>query len=76
MRVTAKTPTTDTLEKVRISKAEVEGTAPKEVRCPFCGRLLVRKYPDTKGHIDGKCGKCGKEMVIDLLCWRRSRHKR
>lgn len=73
MKVTYSTPTAETLEKIRLSRIAVEGAPSKDVRCPYCGRLLLRKYPDTTGHIDGKCDKCGKQMVIDLVSWRRSR---
>ena len=66
-------PTPEALEKVRLSRSAVEGTPSKDVRCPFCGRLLMRKYPDSKGHVDGKCDKCGRQMVVDLVSWRRKR---
>lgn len=73
MRTVINTPTAETLEKVRVSRSAVEGITPKDIRCPYCGRLLTRKYPDTRGHIDGKCDKCGRQMVIDLVSWRRKK---
>ncbi len=65
-------PTRDILSKIYTASSAVRGADAKDVRCPYCGRLLLRKYPDVQGHIDGKCDKCGKTMVIDLVSWRRA----
>lgn len=65
-------PTKEVLEKIRLSREAVRGTNSKEIRCPICGRLLIKKYPDVTGHIDSKCDKCGNVMVVDLVSWRRA----
>jgi len=73
MKAVYRTPTPEVLAKIRVSREAVQGAVAKDIRCPYCGRLLVRKYPDCTGHIDGKCDKCGNVVVIDLMSWRRSR---
>ena len=36
------------------------------VRCNQCRRIVAYKISACSGHIQIKCPKCGKEMLIDL----------
>jgi DNA-directed RNA polymerase subunit RPC12/RpoP len=65
--------TPEMLAKIRGAKDAVQGQESKDIRCPRCGRLLAKKYSDARGHIQGKCDKCGSEFVIDLVSWRKRR---
>jgi phage FluMu protein Com len=58
--------------RIRGAKEQVEGQNAKDVYCPKCRRLLMRKYTDAAGHIDCRCTKCGEVFVVDLFSWRRS----
>lgn len=35
-------------------------------RCPYCHRPLIFIYEDVpRGHLNQKCGNCGKPSIID-----------
>ena len=36
------------------------------VRCNQCQRIVAYKISACSGHIQIKCPKCGKEMLVDL----------
>ncbi|MDR1821868.1 MAG: hypothetical protein LBQ91_05450 [Oscillospiraceae bacterium] len=63
--------TPEVLARIRGDIDAVQGEQSKDIRCAYCGRLILRKFPDAQGHISGKCAKCGREYTINVANWRR-----
>lgn len=39
--------------------------------CPYCKHPVMRVYSDATGHIGGKCKKCGRITIFDVMNMRR-----
>ena len=44
-----------------------------EDRWPFCRHRLAKIFEDTRGHLETKCAKCGKVVLVDLVNTRKTR---
>lgn len=41
------------------------------VKCPYCQHNSIAVFEDTRGHVQAKCKRCGRETVFDVLSMRR-----
>lgn len=62
-------------EKLRLSADEVEDLTERDVRCPYCGFLVTRVFPDAAGHLGVSCRKCKRQMVLNLAYFRRRKRR-
>lgn len=67
------TPTPELMAKIRRARDAIAEQKPREVRCPFCGHRLAKIFEDTRGHLETKCSKCGKVVLVDLVNTRKTR---
>ncbi len=42
------------------------------IKCPYCQHNTIVVFEDTKGHVQAKCPRCGRESVLDTVRMRRS----
>lgn len=66
-------PTPELMTKIRRAKDAIAEQKPREVRCPFCRHRLAKIFEDTRGHLETKCAKCGKVVLVDLVNTRKTR---
>lgn len=59
---------------VRACRA-IANQEPRYLKCPYCKHNVCVVYGDTRGHVQSKCGKCGKVTVFDVLSMRRVRNR-
>lgn len=43
------------------------------VRCPYCKHSAIIVFEDTRGHVQTKCNRCKRNVVLNVLSMRRSR---
>ena len=61
------TPTPELMAKIRRARDAIAEQKPREVRCPFCRHRLAKIFEDTRGHLETKCAKCGRVVLVDLV---------
>lgn len=66
-------PTFEAKRKIDLSRKEVDGLTLRDVKCPYCGFVISRVYPDVQGHIMAKCQKCKNVMTLNLAYFRRQK---
>lgn len=67
------TPSPELIEKMRRACTAIADQKPRELKCPYCKHRIAMIFPDTRGHLETKCEKCGRIIVFDLVNMRRSR---
>ena len=68
-------PSAETLEKLRLSRLEVENMSKRNLDCPICGFRIEGVYADCTGHPEVKCRKCKFEGPLNLAYFRRQRRR-
>lgn len=68
-------PTPENLEKLRISREEVEGMESQKILCGYCGRCIAYGYGDRAGHIAIMCHNCKQAAPINLGLFRTMRKR-
>lgn len=43
------------------------------IRCPYCRHSAIIVFEDARGHIQTKCNRCKRDVVIDVVSMRRCR---
>ena len=66
-------PSEETLQKLLLSRIEVENMEKRILRCPICGFRIEGVYSDRAGHAEIKCRKCKFEGPLNLAYFRRQR---
>ena len=70
-------PSKEVLERIALSRQEVEGLEKRDLKCPICGFRIEGVYSDRTGHAEVKCRKCKFEGPLNLAYFRRQhRHHR
>ena len=65
--------TPEILAKIRGARDAAEGLEEKALRCPYCQHRIADKFQGATGQIRAKCSECKREVIIDLVSWRRVR---
>jgi DNA-directed RNA polymerase subunit RPC12/RpoP len=65
--------TPETLAKIRGAHDAAQGLEEKVLRCPYCNHRVADKFQGAAGQIRAKCSGCKREVIIDLVSWRRVR---
>ena len=60
-------------EKIKRARHAIASQKTRIVKCPFCQHLTIVDFEDTRGHVQAKCKRCGRETVFDVLSMRRLR---
>ena len=63
--------TEEVLKKIRNAQDASEGLSAKILRCPYDNHRIADSYSGANGQIRAKCSVCGREIVIDLVSWRK-----
>ena len=66
-------PSKEVLERIALSRQEVEGLEKRDLKCPICGFRIEGVYSDRTGHAEVKCRKCKFEGPLNLAYFRRQR---
>ena len=48
-------PSREVLERIALSRQEVEGLEKRDLKCPICGFRIEGVYSDRTGHAEVKC---------------------
>lgn len=51
----------------------VASQSQRVVRCPYCRHSAIIVFEDARGHVQTKCNRCKRDVVIDVLSMRRSK---
>jgi len=63
--------TEELLAKIRKAQDASDGLSSKILRCPYDNHRIADSYSGASGQIRAKCSVCGREIVIDLVSWRK-----
>ena len=69
IRVTA--PCVEMQEKIKRARRAIVSQKTRMVKCPYCQHNAIAVFEDTRGHVQAKCKRCGRETVFDVLSMRR-----
>lgn len=69
-------PSDEVMQKLLLSRQEVEGLEKKDLKCPICGFRIIGVYADRSGHAEVKCNKCKFEGPLNLAYFRRHKLKK
>lgn len=59
--------------KIKRARHAIAGQKMRTVGCPYCKHNSIVVFEDTRGHVQAKCKRCGRETVFDVLSMRRLR---
>ena len=54
----------------------VASQSQRVVRCPYCKHSAIIVFEDARGHVQTKCNRCKRNVVIDVMSMRRNRSAR
>ena len=60
-------------EKIKRARHAIASQNTRMVKCPYCQHNTIVVFEDTRGHVQAKCKRCGRETVFDVLSMRRLR---
>ena len=60
-------------EKIKRARHAIASQKTRMVKCPSCQHNTIVVFEDTRGHVQAKCKRCGRETVFDVLSMRRLR---
>ena len=58
-------------EKIKRARHAIASQKTRMVKCPYCQHNTIVVFEDTRGHVQAKCKRCGRETVFDVLSMRR-----
>lgn len=64
-------PSVEMQKKIRRACEAIAQQKKRMVKCPYCQHNSIAVFEDARGHVETKCKKCGKIIVIDVLNMRR-----
>ena len=63
-------------KKAALSKSEAFDLTTRELRCPYCGYLVLKLFSDMRtGHLESKCPKCKKISQYNTAYFKREKSK-
>ena len=65
------TPTPEMQYKIIKARNAIASQKTRCIKCPYCSHNAIIVFEDTRGHVQTKCKRCGKEVVFDVLSMRR-----
>ena len=72
-RVLVMQPSDELMSKVRLALDAVASQKQRVIRCPYCKHSAIIVFEDSRGHIQTKCNRCKRDVVIDVVNMRRSK---
>ncbi len=57
-------PTPELIEKIRRARVAISQQKPRYLKCPYCQHNAIAVYEDTRGHVESKCKKCGRDHSL------------
>lgn len=66
-------PSLEMQEKIKRARHAIAAQKTRMVKCPYCQHNTIVVFEDTRGHVQAKCKRCGRETVFDVLSMRRLR---
>ena len=67
-------PSLEMQEKIKRARRAIVSQKTRMVKCPYCQHNAIAVFEDTRGHVQAKCKRCGRETVFDVLSMRRLKH--
>lgn len=64
-------PSLEMQEKIKRARRAIVSQKTRMVKCPYCQHNAIAVFEDTRGHVQAKCKRCGRETVFDVLGMRR-----
>ena len=64
-------PSLEIQEKIKRARRAIVSQKTRMVKCPYCQHNAIAVFEDTRGHVQAKCKRCGRETVFDVLSMRR-----
>lgn len=64
-------PSLEMQEKIKRARRAIISQKTRMVKCPYCQHNAIAVFEDTRGHVQAKCKRCGRETVFDVLSMRR-----
>lgn len=64
-------PSLEMQEKIKRARHAIVSQKTRMVKCPYCQHNAIAVFEDTRGHVQAKCKRCGRETVFDVLSMRR-----
>ena len=66
-------PSLEMQEKIKRARHAIASQKTRMGKCPYCQHNTIVVFEDTRGHVQAKCKRCGRETVFDVLSMRRLR---
>lgn len=66
-------PSAEMQSKIRQARLAIASQKVRMVKCPYCNHNSIAVFEDTRGHVQAKCKRCGRETVFNVLSMRRLR---
>lgn len=64
-------PSYEMQQKIKRARLEIATQKMRMVQCPYCKHNTIAVFEDTRGHVQTKCKRCGRETVFNVLNMRR-----
>ena len=64
-------PSLEMQEKIKRARRAIVSQKTRMGKCPYCQHNAIAVFEDTRGHVQAKCKRCGRETVFDVLSMRR-----
>lgn len=64
-------PSSEMQQKIQRARRAISSQKMRMVQCPYCKHNAIAVFEDTRGHVQTKCKRCGRETVFDVLNMRR-----
>ena len=64
-------PSLEMQQKIQRARRAISSQKMRMVQCPYCKHNAIAVFEDTRGHVQTKCKRCGRETVFDVLNMRR-----
>lgn len=64
-------PSLEMQQKIQRARHAISSQKMRMVQCPYCKHNAIAVFEDTRGHVQTKCKRCGRETVFDVLNMRR-----
>lgn len=64
-------PSLEMQEKIKRARRAIVSQKTRMVKFPYCQHNAIAVFEDTRGHVQAKCKRCGRETVFDVLSMRR-----
>lgn len=64
-------PSLEMQQKIQRARRAISSQKMRMVQCPYCKHNAIAVFEDTRGHVQTKYKRCGRETVFDVLNMRR-----